>query len=128
MSVMLGGPKSRGQRCIGDVVCSFQYVNEEPAMVLFPRHTKRGGAYVICLSAAYKYTDEKYLLSQAITASEVMGMGTGKSTVLRIAEVIVSGLQDMIEMKPEPEDEKPSLGEGALIVDGKTISEFEVRH
>lgn len=126
--VQFGGAKARGTRTVGDIIVSRQYVNSEPALVLWPkRPTARAGAFVICLSAAFKYAEDDYLIEQSMKAAEVMGMFPTKQTVYRIADAINSSLDDLVAMKPEPEDEKKSAGEGRLIANGKTI-DFEMMH
>lgn len=126
--VQFGGAKARGTRTVGDIIVSRQYVNSEPALVLWPkRPTARAGAFVICLSAAFKYAEDDYLIEQSMKAAEVMGMFPTKQTVYRIADAINSSLDDLVSMKPEPEDEKKSAGEGKLITGGRTI-DFEMLH
>lgn len=127
--VQFGGPNARGTRTVGDIIVSRQYVNGEPALVLWPkRPTARAGAFVICLSAAFKYDDDAYLVQQSLKAAEVMGMFPTKQTVYRIADAINSSLDDLVSMKPEPEEAKKSVGEGRILTgDGKSI-DFELTH
>ncbi len=127
MAVMLGGPNARGQRIVRGIVVSYQYVNEEPALVLFPvRKRTESGAFVVCLSAAFKYVDDKYLMQQASQAAQVMGIYATKSELVSIASLLNDSLDDLVKMKPEPEKEKKTYGEGSLeTADGKTV-EFEL--
>lgn len=126
--VQFGGAKARGTRRHGDVIVSYQYVNDEPALVLWPaRPGARSGAYVVCLSSAFKYVEDDYLIAQSFKACEVMGLFSTKQQVYRIATAIQDNIEELVRMKPEPEDEKKSVGEGRLIANGKTI-DFEMLH
>jgi len=118
--VMLGGENARQLYTKGDLVISLQYVNKEPAMVIFPRRKRESckGAFIVLLSAAYKYTDQVYLLSQSFFAADLMGMFPDKATVFRIADTIYEGLGELCMMKPEPEKEKKVIGEGTLVIGG----------
>jgi hypothetical protein len=139
MAVMIGGPKAWKTRQTGDIGVSYQWVNDEPAMILFPaRHALPGhGAYVVCLSAAFKYADSKtggptpYLIEAAKHAADVMGMFPDQFTLRRIADVIVDGLPDLVDMPPEPvgfneAEHRAIAGEMTIRVDGQTIHEAEV--
>lgn len=121
--IMLGGEKARGQRILGDVVVSFQYVNDEPAMTLWSlRSAQNAGAYVICLSSAFKYLDQPYLIQQAHKACDVMGMFPTRDAVFKVATIIFDHLEELVRMKPEQEEEKESVGEGSLVAsDGSKI-------
>ncbi len=134
--VMLGGKNCRFLRVKGDIVVSYQYVNDEPAMVLFPKGRSGPGigALIVCLSAAYKYANNDgyptlYLIEQAARAAEQMGMGTHYYTIHRIADVILDGLEDLVRMQPEPEDVKEKrapMGEIVIKQGGRTVMEGEV--
>lgn len=127
MSVMIGGPKARGQRIFGDIVVSFQYVNGEPAMTLWSlRSAQNAGAYVLCLDAAFKYLDQLYLIQQSYTACEVMGMFPTKDAVYKVATIIFDHLEELLRMKPEQEDEKVSVGEGSLVAGDGSKIHFEL--
>lgn len=126
MPVILGGPNARSQRVArGGIVVSMQYVQGEPAMVLFPvrkRH-KQQAAYIICLSAAWQYADDDYLMRAAKRAAEVMEMGTDGFTVYNIARAINDSLPDLVSMKPEPEEKAEVVGEGVLMLpEGRHIT------
>ncbi len=134
--VMLGGKNSRFQRVKGDIVVSYQYVNDEPAMVLFPKGRSGPGigAFIVCLSAAYKYANNNgyptpHLIEQAARAAETMGMGTHYFTIHRIADVILDGLEDLVRMRPEPdgaEEKRAPVGELVIKHGGRTVMEGEV--
>lgn len=134
MPVLLGGDKSWKQRVVGDVVVTYQWVNQEPAMVLFPKFKKdNAGAFVLCLSAAHNYVhsdgyaDVDYLIPQSLAAARVMRMDENISTIKRIADAIVDGIDDLLKMPPEPvgmnEKKAEEIGEAIIKVDGKTILE-----
>jgi len=116
MPVLLGGPKARSTRLMrGGIVVSMQYVNNEPAMVLFPfRKRAQQAGYIICLSAAWKYADDIYLSRAAYKAAEVMGLGTESFTVYNVARAINDNLEDLVKMKPEPEETPQVIGEGTI--------------
>ena len=126
--VMLGGAKARGVRRHGDIVVGYQYVNDEPALVLWPARpgAQKCGAFVVCLSSAFKYDDDDYLVKQAFKACEVMGLFATKQQVYRIATAIHDNLGELVRMKPEQQDAPQAVGEGKLILpNGKTI-DFEM--
>src|SRR4030065_209559 len=84
---MLGGAKARGVRRHGDIVVGYQYVNDEPALVLWPARpgSQKCGAFVVCLSSAFKYDDDDYLVKEAFKACEGMGPVATKQHVYRNA-------------------------------------------
>jgi len=128
MPVVLGGPSARSQRIArGGIVVSLQYVQGEPSIVLFPiRKRHKQTAFIICLSAAWKYADDDYLAQQAKVAAEVLDMGTDRFTVYNIARAINDSLEDLVMMKPEPEEKPQVIGEGQLLgADSKPIN-FEL--
>jgi hypothetical protein len=133
MAVHIGGKDSYLQRVIGDIVCSFQWINDEPAMILWPkvRRTLNNAAYVICLSAAYKYADPRYLVTASAEAAETIGMDVSKYTVYRIADIIIEGLPDLLAMPPSNKawkeaTQQEQIGELLIKVDGQTIKHTEV--
>jgi hypothetical protein len=130
MGVLIGGDKAWKVRRKGELVISYQWLNEEPTMIIFPaRPSGKAGCYAIGLSAAYKYADSEtgapteYLIRQADVAAEVMGMFATRDTLRTIATVIVDGLPDLVEMPPVPDIFNPlPKGEMKLQLDGKTIA------
>lgn len=124
MSICLGGPKARGFRIMrGGIVVCYQYVNHEPALVIFPHRPRiQKTGFIVCLSAAHKYTDDVYLVAQAYKAAEVLGMGTDSFTVYNMARAIEENLEDLVMMKPEPEEKPTVIGEGQILgASGKPI-------
>jgi hypothetical protein len=127
MPVMLGGAKARGQHILGDVVVSFQYVNDEPAMTLWSlRSAQNAGAYVVCLSSAFKYLDQPYLIQQAYKACEVMGTFPTRDATFKIATIIFDHLEELVRMRPEQEDEKVAIGEGSIVAGDGSKVHFEL--
>lgn len=139
MPVQIGGAKAWKVRQHGDIAVSFQWVNEEPAMILFParRSLPGAGAYVICLSAAFKYANSKtgaptpFLVQASVMAAKQLGFtATDTFAARKIAEVIVDSLPDLIDMPPEPQqfnqEQTRAIGEMVIKIDGQTVHEAEV--
>lgn len=140
MPVMVGGEKAWKVRRHGDIGVSFQWVNDEPAMILFPAKTNafaQGGAYVLALSAAFKYADSvsggptPYLIRQCAAAAVQLGfLATDTFAIRKIADVILDSLPDLVEMPPEPtgmtKGQAESVGEMLIKLDGETIHHSEV--
>lgn len=139
MPVQIGGAKAWKVRQHGDIGVSFQWVNDEPAMILFParRSLPGAGAVVICLSAAFKYADSRtgaptpYLVNFSVQAAQQLGFTNSDTYAARkIAEVIVDSLPDLVDMPPEPQqfsqDQAQAIGEMAIKIDGQTVHEAEV--
>lgn len=131
-SVSFGGQTAWKVQQVGDIVRAYHWVSDEPAMVLFPARARlNAGAYVICLSSAFKYADLAYLVKQAAIAAGVMGMDETSYTINRIGTAIHDGLLDLIKMPPEPQwvkdmDKGEVFAELEIKADGKTIIEREV--
>ena len=139
MPVQIGGPKAWKVRAHGDVGVSFQWVNDEAAMILFParRSLPGAGAYVICLSAAFKYANSvtgeptPFLIEASVVAAKQMGFSpTDTFACRKIAEVIVDSLPDLVSMPPEPqqfnERQTQAIGEMSIKMDGRVIAEREI--
>lgn len=129
MPVLLGGPKARGVKIYGDIVVCRQYVNGEPALVMFPKRRRslgNQGAFIVCLSSAWKYVDDAYVIQRAKTAAEVMGMHPDRSTVVRIALALNNELPELVMMKPEPGEAPKVIGEGRLEGAGPRPIDFEL--
>jgi hypothetical protein len=132
MGIHIGGAGSWKQRTLGDIVLSLQWVNGEPAMLIWPKVKRLAtkGAYAICLSSAYKYTDMKYLIQQAGICAEFIGMDKTGFTVRRIADAILDNLQDLCEMPPEQmvktKEPEKAIGDMVLKLNGDVILEKEM--
>src|SRR5258706_11990057 len=55
-------------------IVSFQWVNGEPAMCLLRQFMGTKSAFVICLSAAYKYAEIAFLVPQSARIAAHFGM------------------------------------------------------
>lgn len=134
MGMILGGPKAWKIFKKGNIVCAMHWVNNEPAIVLFPHPKPMGAAgYIICLSAAHKYVNSDgyptpYMIQASATAAQVMGLDITKMTISLIADVITEHIEDLVKMPPEPDwkEKEKTVGEVSLLVDGNKIAEHEV--
>lgn len=134
MPITLGGKKARGCMIKGDLIVFFQYVNGEEAMVIAPKIGKRKkGAFIICMSAAYKYVDSNtgmptpYLFESAARGIQSMCMEESPFLLHRLADLICECLPELVNMKPEQADtdKQKSYGEGRIAVNG-SVHEFEL--
>lgn len=139
MPVLVGGDKAWKIKQYGDVVASFQWVNEEPALILFPRSKKAftRGAFVIGLSAIHQYVNSdgypntEYLIPQSAKAAEFLGMDQTQFSVNMIADAILDSAEDLVRMPPEPvgmteKQHNATVGEALIKVDGRTILDEEI--
>ena len=118
--VELGGERAWRQRVLGDVVCSFQWLDlraagdetadgdPEPCMVLFPAFRRmETGSYVIPQRNAYAYVDAKgnptpQFIKTAALAAETMGFTmTDRSSIRRMLDIICEGMPDLVDMPLE---------------------------
>ncbi len=99
------------KRRFGDFDILFQYVNEEPALVVRAHRflSVRKRAYVIMLESAWKYVDDvesphsghsKYMVHASAQIEKMLGLGDDIATRYRIAEAIMDCLEDLVAMKP----------------------------
>jgi hypothetical protein len=136
--VALGGEYAHKQFMKGDVVCSLQWINNEPAICLFPRDVNSTfkGAYVICLSALHKYVDSngaptKHMIASSLLIAQQLGFQPGRDICFRLTEIVLDAAEDLVKMPPEPEvlikaNKPESVGEMTLKHGGKIILETEV--
>lgn len=118
--VELGGERAWRQRVIGDIVCSFQWLDlraagdesadgqPEPCMVLFPAHRRMDvGAYTIPMRNAFAYVDRKgnptpQLLKTSALAAETLGFDMNdRASITRMLDIICEGIPDLIDMPTE---------------------------
>ena len=118
--VELGGERAWRQRVIGDVVCSYQWLDlraagdesaedgPEPCMVLFPAYRRmEAGAYTIPMRNAYAYVDTKgnptpQLLKTCALAAETLGFDMNdRASITRMIDIICEGIPDLIDMPSE---------------------------
>jgi hypothetical protein len=134
MGLILGGPEAWKIRKQGDIVIAYQWVNGEPAMLMWPERKPLGCVpYCIGMSHAYKYAKNtgyptEYCIQQAIVAAQVMGMDSGRETVKHIVEIILDGLEDLVKMPEErpKKDNSPPLGTATLFQGGTKIVDGEI--
>lgn len=131
MGVQIGGDKSWKQVIKGDLVGTFTWVNDEPALIITPKLASIKGAYIIALSSAYKYTDLNYLVQQSAACAKHIGMDvSSRFVVRRISDLILDNLQDLCEMPPEqlvmPKEKGKVVGEMVMKVNGETKVEQEM--
>jgi hypothetical protein len=105
----------------------YQYVNGEPAMCIAPIFVRvHKNAYVICLSAAHRYTEPEYMLRQCVRIVELFDLGTiSTQRLARIAAFIEDGLDELVKMPPEPKEAPRVIGEGEALAGGERIT-FDV--
>lgn len=106
----------------------------EPALVIGGVR-KRRSAFVIPLSAAYKYCHAanhprcgyptEYLVNTAKQISETIGLGGDRASTFRIASAIADHLEDLVTLKPRPDFKKDPIGEGKAYI-GDQSFEFEI--
>ena len=108
---MIVHPTIVKKRQFGDFDILFQYVNEEPALVVRAHRflSVRKRAYVITLESAWKYVDDvesphsghsKYMVHASAQIEKMLGLGDDIATRYRIAEAIMDCLDDLVDMKP----------------------------
>lgn len=138
MPVMLGGENAYQTLVKGDIVISYQWLNDQPAMFMWPKRPRvlgNRGAYCMPLETIHQYVDPAYCAQQAIIAAEYMGMDITKATVYRIRDIFHEAIQELKNMPPKSlgltkaqlEAAKgEQIGEMAYKVDGKTVREAPV--
>jgi len=105
-------------RKFGDFEILFQYVDEEPALVIRAHRflSVRKRAYVITLESAWKYVDDvespasghsQYMVHASAQIESMLGLGDSITTRFRIAEAIMDCLEDLIAMKPMKVEKEP---------------------
>jgi hypothetical protein len=137
--VMLGGEHVWRQRITGDVVSEFKWIDGEPHMILYRAvPTTKTGAYLIDMNDAHKYADSRSggpsptLMQDAIAACKAIGFYDDKFAVMRVMDIILDGLPDLLAMPPEPKASeianRPTTGndEISIKVNGQTVIEAVV--
>jgi len=123
------------KRQFGDFDILFQYVNEEPALVIRAHRflAVRKRAYVITLESAWKYVDDvesphsghsRYMVYASSQIEKMLGLGDDIATRFRIAEAIMDCLEDLVAMKPMKIEEHHSARVTGIMRVGD--QEFEV--
>lgn len=129
MGASLDLNKAHRTRQHGDLLAVYTWVNDERALVLIPAYRKNAAWYIVLESAAYKYDNPEYLARQCRIAAEVLGMEPSPNNWFKLANVIIEGLPDLIEMPSEPEAllSRATFGEMKLLENGKLIAGEEIR-
>jgi len=116
------------KRQFGDFDILFQYVDEEPALVIRAHRflSVRKRAYVITLESAWKYVDNvesphsghsQYMVHASDQIEKMLGLGDNVDTRFRIAEAIMDCLEDLVKMKPmKVEEDRASRVVGTMQV------------
>lgn len=136
--VMLGGDVW-DQRVTGDIVSEFKWVNGEAVMLIYKRVLgKNTQAFMIEMKDAHRFAlsngnATKELLSDlSHQAAKAVDSEFDKATIMRIIDVILDGIPDLLRMPPEPKvlevANRPSSGHDELEirVDGKIVMEVQV--
>jgi hypothetical protein len=141
--ILLGGPKAWKVRAVGDLVLAYHWYNDEPTMFIYPRYRRlrltKATPWGLPLTAAHELVNagtkghgvnSAELLAKSERCAELMGFQNDRQAVFAIADLILSGLTDLIHMPPTPEaflrEEAPVGGTMQLVVDGKTVLEKDV--
>lgn len=99
--------------------------SDEPCLILARRAFNKGCSFVIPLSAAWKYTDDQYLMQQAMLCAEVLLMQPIiKSEVIGIADTIMNGIDGLVKLEPRSFEEarrRAPQTEGTVTINGKPI-------
>jgi hypothetical protein len=125
-------------RQFGEFEILFQYVNEEPALVVRAHRflVVRKRAWVITLESAWKYVDDvahpgsghsEYMVYASAKIAEMLGLGDDVMTRFRIAEGIQDCLEDLLNMKPMKVERPKADGEisGSLDMGGDKVDIHE---
>lgn len=139
MSFKVGGEKAWLVRFLGDIGIAYHWLDNEPAMFLFPcKKEGQVSVFVIPLPSAYNYVksngdpDLDYLNPTALKAAVHMGfMRTDRYVIRSIIDAICDGMPDLVSMPPEPKDHveqavQNNVGEMSLTIDGETIAQKEI--
>jgi hypothetical protein len=139
-----GGPTAWRVFTKGDLVCAMHWVEDEPALVLFPAKGRmllnKCVPYCLPLSAAHELVkdgskgfvvDSEVLWVKASRAAYVMGYGNDFQIARQAADLILNHLDDLCDMPPKPTllieaDSVAPTGELAVKVAGETIFHGEV--
>lgn len=134
MSVSIDSTKAHLTRVHGEITAIYTWMNGDRVLLLAatyrPGNAFVPGApvYVIRESNAHAYDNPHQLAATANKAAEVLGLGS--TAVFKIADIIIEGLPDLIEMPSAPQEKdyyKGSHGQMILSADGKPIAAEEIR-
>lgn len=135
MGITVGGKTAWFVKSYGEFVLAMHWINGDPAMVIFPFGATNGAAYVLPLDAAHELVNPgtkgegvngKVLFEKAERAASIIGRGGDVFIARKIADAILSNLDKLCDMPPEPEHlerKAAPAGEAVLKVDGQTVAE-----
>lgn len=136
--VMLGGDVF-DQKVMGDIVVEHKWVDGEPVTLLYKRILgSNTPAYMVEMKDAWKfvqsngYATKELIKELAHGAAEALRCENDKSSIFRIIDALVYGIEVMLKMPPEPLAieiaNRPTTGndELSLKIDGKTIFEAQL--
>jgi hypothetical protein len=141
MGVMLGTETAWKVYRKGDLVASFQWLNDDPAMFIYPvgsLHYK-ASAFVLPLQSAHKWAlndghpNLPHAVPTAANALNAMGMLVTRDAVRRFIDLVLDGIADLIAMPPEPRHHivetavAQTLGELRIEAAGRTVVEGEAQ-
>jgi hypothetical protein len=142
--VAIGGPEAWLTRTKGDIECIFQWVDTnheskepQPCMCLRPAVKRDGnGTYILPAEEAYRFATSKGkptpdLMKAAFMYCKITDTHPDKSTIFRVMDIILDGLQDLIRMPTSQPQAlfKPKALKGielAIKKDGQTVHEAVV--
>lgn len=125
-------PTILGLKSYGEFDILYQYVNEEPALVIrasrFLKQRRR--AWVITQESAWKYVDtetgehSQYMHKATSVIATMLGLGTDINTRFRIAEAILSNLEELINMRPykRPDEAIAAEVQGTMRIGSESYS------
>lgn len=95
----------------GSLMASYQYVDEEECVVITrARHSgDNRPVVVIRLGELYKYADDGFLAKASVELCELLGFGVSGFAAQEIARFINERLEDLLTMKPIPENQRRVL-------------------
>ena len=125
------------KRKFGDFEILFQYVDEEPALLIRAHRflSVRKRAWVITLESAWKYVDDvesphsghsQYMVHASAKIEEMLGLGDNVSTRFRIAEAIMDCIEDLLAMKPMKVERERSAEIGGTVTIGNDVFEVDM--
>lgn len=98
--------------------------DKEPCMLLTRTAFAQNYAFAIGLSSAHMYTDDAYLVTQAMKCTEVLRMHPAtRGEIMGICDKIINGLEQLIKTVPYEHDDskKQYIGEGRATIGNETI-------
>lgn len=122
----------------GWLMQSYQWIDGEPCMCVYPPRKEVPGALVIPMKSVHLwvssagYPELDHAIPTAVEAAKLMGLRVTKDTIHAIIDAVLDGVPDLIDMPPEPTERKKAdrrsdnYGELSVIVNGNVVSEREI--